>query len=47
MLQIGTNDILSAYNDGIADRLEHLVDYIASYLPEDGRLFVASIPISM
>lgn len=44
LLQIGTNDILSAYNDGIADRLEHLVDYIASYLPEDGRLFVASIP---
>ena len=44
LLQIGTNDILSAYNDGIADRLEHLVDYIASYLPEDGRLFIASIP---
>lgn len=43
LLQIGTNDILSAYNDGITDRLENLCDYILSYL-NDGTLFVSTIP---
>lgn len=45
LLQIGTNDILSAYNDGIIDRLENLVDYILSYMDEDDdTLFVTTIP---
>lgn len=44
LLQIGTNDILSAYNDGIADRLENLCDYILSYLDTDSTLFVSTIP---
>lgn len=44
LLQIGTNDVLSAYNDGITDRLENLCDYILSYLNEDDTLFVSTIP---
>ncbi|MGN1411669.1 MAG: SGNH/GDSL hydrolase family protein [Oscillospiraceae bacterium] len=44
LLQIGTNDILSAYNDGITDRLENLCNYILSYLNEDDTLFVSTIP---
>lgn len=44
LLQIGTNDILSAYNDGINNRLENLCDYILSYLNDDDTLFVSTIP---
>ena len=45
LLQIGTNDVLSAYNEGIEDRLENLVDYILTYLQDDDdMLFVTSIP---
>lgn len=44
LLQIGTNDVLSAYNDGIIDRLENLVDYIISYMEQDDTLFVTTIP---
>lgn len=45
MLQIGTNDILSYYDlDNIGTRLENLVDTILTYLPEDGMLFLATIP---
>lgn len=44
LLQIGTNDILSAYNDGITNRLENLCDYILSYLNDDDTLFVSTIP---
>lgn len=44
MLQIGTNDILSSCNEGMADRLELLVDSILTYIPEDGLLYVATIP---
>lgn len=42
LLQIGTNDILSAYNDGITDRLENLITYI---LDEGCRtVYVTTIP---
>ena len=42
LLQIGTNDILSAYNDGITDRLENLITYI---LDEGcGTVYVSTIP---
>lgn len=45
MLQIGTNDILSLNElDTAGDRLEKLVDDILSRLPEDGMLFLATIP---
>ena len=45
MLQIGTNDVLDACNDGITDRLESLIDAILPYLDEDGdMLFVSTIP---
>ena len=45
LLQIGTNDILSSYElDTMGDRLELLVDAVLSYLPEDGLLYVATIP---
>ena len=45
MLQIGTNDILSGYElDAAGDRLELLVDSILTYIPEDGMLFVSTIP---
>lgn len=45
LLQIGTNDILSAYNDGIIDRLDELVTYILSYMENtDNTLFVSTIP---
>lgn len=44
MLQIGTNDILSLYKlDQIGDRLEGLVDTVLGKLPENGRLFLATI----
>ncbi|MBR6243193.1 MAG: hypothetical protein IKQ90_06845 [Ruminococcus sp.] len=45
LLQIGTNDILSAYNDGITDRLESLVSYILSESGDSGTVvFVSTIP---
>ena len=44
LLQIGTNDILSAYNDGITDRLENLVNYILGELDADDTVFVSTIP---
>ena len=45
MLQIGTNDILSSYElEGMGDRLELLVDSVLNYIPEDGMLFLATIP---
>ena len=45
MLQIGTNDILSLYDlDNAGTRLELLIDKIMSYLPDDGMLFLATIP---
>lgn len=45
MLQIGTNDVLDACNDGITDRLESLIDAILPYLDEDeDMLFVSTIP---
>ena len=45
LLQIGTNDILSAYNDGIIDRLENLVNIILNDMNDPGDvLYIASIP---
>lgn len=44
MLQIGTNDILSAYNDGITDRLENLINYISDNTRDDTVIFVSTIP---
>lgn len=44
MLQIGTNDILSAYNDGITDRLENLINYIDENTRDDTVIFVSTIP---
>ncbi|MDE6019397.1 MAG: hypothetical protein K2H01_00145, partial [Ruminococcus sp.] len=45
LLQIGTNDILSAYNDGITDRLENLVNIILNDMNDPGDIvYVASIP---
>ena len=44
LLQIGTNDILSNYNDGITDRLENLVNVILQDLDADSTVFVSTIP---
>ncbi len=45
MLQIGTNDILSLYDlDNAGERLKNLVDDILDQLPDDGMLFLATIP---
>lgn len=45
MLQIGTNDILSLYElDDAGTRLKNLVDSIFERLPEDGMLYLATIP---
>lgn len=44
MLQIGTNDILSAYNEGITDRLENLINYIYDNTSDDTVIFVSTIP---
>ncbi|MBR1382431.1 MAG: hypothetical protein IJ555_01270, partial [Ruminococcus sp.] len=44
-LMVGTNDILSHYElDKAGERLEALVDVVLSYIPEDGMLFLATIP---
>ncbi len=45
LLQIGTNDILSSYElDTMGDRLELLVDVVLNALPEDGLLYLSTIP---
>lgn len=44
LLQIGTNDILSEYNDGITDRLENLVNVILQDLDSDDMIYVSTIP---
>lgn len=45
LLQIGTNDILSNYNDGITDRLENLIDTILAGMDgADDLLYVSTIP---
>ncbi|MDY2509935.1 MAG: GDSL-type esterase/lipase family protein [Ruminococcus callidus] len=44
LLQIGTNDILSEYNDGITDRLENLVNVILQDLDSDDVIYVSTIP---
>ena len=44
LLQIGTNDILSNYNDSITDRLENLVNVILQDLDADSTVFVSTIP---
>ena len=45
-LQIGTNDILSLYAlDTFGERLEHLVDTVLASLPENGCLYLATLPV--
>lgn len=45
MLQVGTNDVLSQYKlDTAPDRLEQLVDKVLAKLPENGKLYIATIP---
>ncbi len=45
MLQIGTNDIINDYKlDELPARLERIVDTVLAALPEDGTLFLATIP---
>ncbi len=44
LLQIGTNDILSSALDGMEERLELLIDTLLHYVPEDGALYVSTIP---
>lgn len=45
LLQIGTNDILSNYNNGITDRLENLIDTILADMDgADDMLYVSTIP---
>ncbi len=44
LLQIGTNDILSSALDGMDKRLELLIDTILTYIPEDGLLYVSTVP---
>lgn len=45
MLQIGTNDILSYYDlENIGTRLEMLVEAVLTYIPDNGMLYLATIP---
>lgn len=45
-LQIGTNDVLSDYElDNAGERLETLVDICFENLPENGKLYLATIPV--
>lgn len=45
LLQIGTNDILSGYNDGITERLENLVNVILEDMTDPTDiLYVSTIP---
>ena len=45
-LQIGTNDILSLYDlEHYGERLEVLVDIVLGALPEDGALYLATLPV--
>jgi len=45
-LQIGTNDILSLYDlEHYGERLEVLVDIVLNALPEDGALYLATLPV--
>ena len=44
LLQIGTNDKLSNYNEGITDRLKNLVNTILSDMEADDIIYVSTIP---
>lgn len=45
-LQIGTNDILSLYDlEHFGERLEGLVDIVLNALPENGCLYLATLPV--
>lgn len=45
-LQIGTNDILSLYDlEHFGERLETLVDIILAAIPENGQLYLATLPV--
>lgn len=43
-LMIGTNDIISNYQNNIDGRLETLINEVYTYMAEDGVLFVSTIP---
>lgn len=46
LLQIGTNDILSLYDLAhLGERLEALTDCITEKLPENGMLYLATLPV--
>ena len=46
MLQIGTNDILSLYDlEHLGERLEPLAECITDKLPENGILYLATLPV--
>ena len=46
LLQIGTNDILSLYDtEHLGERLEKLTDCITEKLPENGMLYLATLPV--
>lgn len=45
-LEIGTNDILSLYDlEHLGDRLDQLVEVILNSLPENGMLYLATLPV--
>lgn len=44
LLQIGTNDLLSDYNDGITDRLENLINYILDNGTSGELVYVTTVP---
>lgn len=44
LLQIGTNDVISSYNEGAAERLENLINYILTEGTPDEQVFVTTIP---
>lgn len=45
-LEIGTNDILSLYDlEHLGERLDQLVEVILAHLPENGRLYLATLPV--
>ena len=44
LLQIGTNDVISSYNEGAPERLENLVNYILSEGKDGEQVFVTTIP---
>lgn len=44
LLQIGTNDINNGHLDGSEERLHTLLDYLRDKMPENGMIFLTTIP---